>query len=66
MRSKNNPVVTEIDIGINTRDRKQIVQGLSALLADSYTLYLMTHNFHWNVTGPQFNSLHLMFMGQYT
>ncbi len=67
MRSKDNPVVvTEIDIGINTRDRKQIVQGLSALLADSYTLYLMTHNFHWNVTGPQFNSLHLMFMGQYT
>ena len=66
MRSKNNPVVTEIDIGINTRDRKQIVQGLSALLADSYTLYLMTHNFNWNVTGPQFNSLHLMFMGQYT
>ena len=66
MRSKNNPVVTEIDIGINTRDRKQIVQGLSALLADSYTLYLMTHNFHWNVTGSQFNSLHLMFMGQYT
>jgi starvation-inducible DNA-binding protein len=42
------------------------VKGLSALLADSYTLYLMTHNFHWNVTGPQFNSLHLMFMGQYT
>ena len=55
-----------IDIGISEKDRKKIAQGLSALLADSYTLYLMTHNFHWNVTGPQFNSLHLMFMGQYT
>jgi starvation-inducible DNA-binding protein len=42
------------------------VKGLSALLADSYTLYLMTHNFHWNVTGPQFNTLHQMFMVQYT
>ena len=55
-----------IDIGINPKQRKKIAQGLSALLADSYTLYLMTHNFHWNVTGPDFNSLHLMFMGQYT
>jgi len=55
-----------IDIGISAADRTKIVKGLSALLADSYTLYLMTHNFHWNVTGPQFNSLHLMFMGQYT
>jgi starvation-inducible DNA-binding protein len=55
-----------MDIGIDGRARKKIVQGLSELLADSYTLYLMTHNFHWNVTGPQFNSLHLMFMGQYT
>lgn len=55
-----------IDIGINTAERQAIADGLSALLADSYTLYLMTHNFHWNVTGPQFNSLHLMFMGQYT
>ena len=55
-----------IDIGISDADRAKIVKGLSALLADSYTLYLMTHNFHWNVTGPQFNSLHLMFMGQYT
>ena len=55
-----------INIGINSSDREKIVQGLSALLADSYTLYLMTHNFHWNVTGPQFNSLHLMFMTQYT
>src|SRR5476649_646349 len=55
-----------INIGISDGDRKKIVHGLSVLLADSYTLYLMTHNFHWNVTGPQFNSLHLMFMGQYT
>jgi starvation-inducible DNA-binding protein len=55
-----------IDIGISAGDRKKISRGLSALLADSYTLYLMTHNFHWNVTGPQFNSLHLMFMAQYT
>lgn len=58
------PVV--MDIGISEVDRKKIVKGLSALLADSYTLYLMTHNFHWNVKGPQFNSLHLMFMAQYT
>lgn len=55
-----------IDIGISAADRAAIAKGLSRLLADSYTLYLMTHNFHWNVTGPQFNSLHLMFMGQYT
>jgi starvation-inducible DNA-binding protein len=55
-----------IDIGISAGERKKIARGLSALLADSYTLYLMTHNFHWNVTGPDFNSLHLMFMGQYT
>ena len=55
-----------MDIGIGERDRQKIAQGLSALLADSYALYLMTHNFHWNVTGPQFNSLHQMFMTQYT
>ncbi len=55
-----------IDIGIGAAQREKIVKGLSALLADSYTLYLMTHNFHWNVTGPQFNSLHAMFMAQYT
>ena len=55
-----------IDIGIAEGQRKKIVAGLSALLADSYVLYLMTHNFHWNVTGPQFNSLHNMFMDQYT
>lgn len=55
-----------IDIGIKSADRKKIVDGLAELLADSYTLYQMTHNFHWNVTGPQFNSLHQMFMTQYT
>ena len=57
---------SSIDIGIASDERTKIVLGLSALLADSYTLYLMTHNFHWNVTGPHFNSLHQMFMGQYT
>jgi starvation-inducible DNA-binding protein len=56
----------EIDIGINETDRSQIADGLSRLLADSYTLYLMTHNFHWNVSGPMFRSLHLMFEEQYT
>lgn len=61
-----NVKVSEINIGIDAADRKEIVKGLSALLADSYTLYLMTHNFHWNVTGPQFSSLHNMFMLQYT
>ena len=55
-----------MDIGINKKDRAKIAEGLSHLLADSYTLYLMTHNFHWNVKGPMFNTLHLMFMGQYT
>ena len=55
-----------INIGISADERETIAKGLSALLADSYTLYLMTHNFHWNVTGPMFNTLHLMFMGQYT
>ena len=56
----------KIDIGITEQDRGAIVQGLSHLLADTYTLYLTTHNFHWNVTGPMFNSLHNMFMLQYT
>ena len=56
----------KIDIGISDANRKKVAAGLSSLLADSYTLYLMTHNFHWNVTGPQFNSLHAMFMAQYT
>lgn len=58
--------IPPIDIGIPEKDRKKIATGLSRLLADSYTLYLMTHNFHWNVKGPQFNSLHAMFMAQYT
>ncbi len=56
----------KIDIGISVNDREKIAAGLADLLADSYTLYLMTHNFHWNVTGPMFNTLHIMFMGQYT
>lgn len=55
-----------LDIGISDANRAKIVKGLSALLADSYTLYLMTHNFHWNVKGLQFHSLHTMFMAQYT
>ena len=55
-----------INIGISDKDRAAICSGLSGLLADTYTLYLTTHNFHWNVTGPMFNTLHLMFMGQYT
>ena len=54
-----------INIGIDEQDRLQIAEGLSRLLADTYTLYLKTHNFHWNVTGPMFNSLHLMFETQY-
>jgi starvation-inducible DNA-binding protein len=57
---------TRIDIGISDSDRAKIAQGLSKLLADTYTLYLTTHNFHWNVTGPMFNTLHTMFMTQYT
>ena len=56
----------KIDIGIPENDRKEIADGLSKLLADSYTLYLKTHNYHWNVTGPMFQTLHLMFEGQYT
>jgi len=56
----------KINIGISDKERKEIAAGLSRLLADSYTLYLMTHNFHWNVTGPMFNTLHLMFEAQYT
>src|SRR5690349_22154251 len=56
----------QIDIGIKGKDREKIVAGLSRVLADTYTLYLKTHNFHWNVEGPMFNTLHLMFMDQYT
>lgn len=55
-----------IEIGIKEKDRKAIAQGLSRVLADTYTLYLKTHNYHWNVTGPNFNSLHLAFETQYT
>jgi starvation-inducible DNA-binding protein len=58
--------VPGINIGISERERAGIAQGLSKLLADTYTLYLTTHNFHWNVTGPMFNALHAMFMEQYT
>ncbi|CAG2136818.1 Dps family protein [Cupriavidus numazuensis] len=54
-----------VNIGISDKDRKKIAEGLSKLLADTYTLYLKTHNFHWNVTGPMFNTLHLMFETQY-
>lgn len=56
----------QIDIGISDELRQEIGEGLSRLLADTYTLYLKTHNFHWNVTGPLFNTLHLMFETQYT
>jgi starvation-inducible DNA-binding protein len=56
----------KVDIGIAEKDRKKIADGLSRLLADTYTLYLKTHNFHWNVEGPMFNTLHLMFEQQYT
>ena len=60
------PAGPAINIGIDAVDRAAIAGGLSKLLADTYTLYLTTHNFHWNVTGPMFNTLHLMFMTQYT
>jgi starvation-inducible DNA-binding protein len=63
--AKNN-AAPRIDIGIGDKDRAAIAGGLNRLLADTYTLYLTTHNFHWNVTGPMFNTLHAMFMAQYT
>lgn len=56
----------QIDIGINQQDRTKVAEGLKRLLADSYTLYLQTHNFHWNVSGPRFRDLHLMFEEHYT
>lgn len=56
---------TKIDIGISDKERKAIAAGLSRVLADAYTLYLKTHNFHWNVTGPMFQTLHLLFMDLY-
>ncbi len=66
-KSTTSPVrSSHISIGISAEDRAAIVRGLSALLADTYTLYLTTHNFHWNVTGPMFNTLHTMFMTQYS
>lgn len=58
--------MSTIDIGINEANRTAVADGLKRLLSDSYTLYLMTHNFHWNVTGPQFRELHLMFEEHYT
>ena len=60
------PSAPNIDIGISSGERKKIADGLSRFLADSYTLYLKTHNFHWNITGAMFNSLHTMFETQYT
>jgi starvation-inducible DNA-binding protein len=57
--------LTPIDIGISEKDRGRIADGLARLLADNYSLYLKTHNFHWNVTGPMFQTLHVMFMEQY-
>jgi starvation-inducible DNA-binding protein len=57
---------SDINIGISADERRAIAAGLSRVLADSYTLYLKTHNFHWNVTGPMFNTLHIMFEQQYT
>lgn len=66
MAKKSKTAGTAIDIGIGEKDRAAIAGGLARLLADTYTLYLTTHNFHWNVTGPMFNTLHAMFMAQYT
>jgi starvation-inducible DNA-binding protein len=65
-KSKVTAINIGINIGISEKDRAAIAAGLSRLLADTYTLYLTTHNFHWNVTGPMFNTLHQMFMVQYT
>ena len=65
MTKKAKEKTAKIDIGIDKDSRKSIAEGLSRLLADEYTLYLKTHNFHWNVTGPMFNTLHLMFETHY-
>jgi starvation-inducible DNA-binding protein len=68
-KDKNRPAATSaavIDIGIDDKDRARVADGLARLLADTYSLYLQSHNFHWNVEGPMFNTLHLMFMEQYT
>jgi starvation-inducible DNA-binding protein len=64
--SVRSPEAAQIHIGISHNDRQAIADGLSHFLADAYTLYLKTHNYHWNVTGAMFNSLHVMFMDQYT
>ncbi|MEQ1438060.1 Dps family protein [Fontimonas sp. SYSU GA230001] len=64
-KNKGSAKAPKIDIGIDKSARKNIADGLSRLLADEYTLYLKTHNFHWNVTGPMFNTLHLMFEQHY-
>jgi starvation-inducible DNA-binding protein len=65
-KRKRSQKMMKIDIGIPEAQRVEIAKGLSKVLADTYTLYLKTHNFHWNVEGPMFNTLHLMFEGQYT
>jgi starvation-inducible DNA-binding protein len=65
MVRKKETTMTSINIGISNEDRKAIALGLSRVLADTYSLYLMTHSFHWNVTGPMFQTLHLMFEQQY-
>ena len=65
-KKASSPSGLPLDIGISRNDRQAIAESLSRLLADSYTLYLKTHNFHWNITGPMFNTLHVMFEGQYT
>jgi starvation-inducible DNA-binding protein len=63
--ARNKTDAADMDIGISAKDRQRIAEGLSHLLADTYTLYLKTHNFHWNVKGPMFQTLHLMFEAQY-
>jgi starvation-inducible DNA-binding protein len=66
LKSKATASTPIIDIGISEKDRRAIAAGLSRLLADTYTLYLQTHQFHWNVTGPMFQTLHVMFEAHYT
>ena len=65
-KTRHDSSAPQIEIGIDASDRKAVADGLSQLLADTYTLYLKTQNFHWNVTGPQFRALHSMFEEQYT
>ncbi|MEW6729169.1 MAG: Dps family protein [Pseudomonadota bacterium] len=66
MAKKKSMTLGPINIGLDDKQRQAIAGGLARLLADSYSLFLMTHNFHWNVVGPQFNALHTMFEAQYT